>query len=66
MVGLTSDFIEKMFGIPADFAAMIIGTGIVIAIIILRSEEKIEKLNKKKKNKKFWFNNSLNLFYFCR
>ena len=53
MVGLTSDFIEKMFGIPADFAAMIIGTGIVIAIIILRSEEKIEKSNKKKKNKKF-------------
>tara|TARA_B100000073_G_scaffold345134_1_gene353467 strand:- start:1326 stop:1487 length:162 start_codon:yes stop_codon:yes gene_type:complete len=53
MVGLTSDFLEKMLGIPADFAAMIIGTGIVIAIIILRSEEKIEKLNKKKKNKKF-------------
>ena len=52
MVGLTSDFLEKMLGIPADFAAMIIGTAIIIAIIILRTQENVEKLNKKKKNKK--------------
>ena len=46
MISFFSEGIEQTFGIPASFATGIIGVCLVVAIIIIRSNETGE--NKKK------------------
>ena len=53
MISFFSEGIEQTFGIPASFAAGFIGVCLVIAVIIIRSNETVEKNKKsKKRNKK--------------